>query len=126
MKSLGRICLAIVILLSGCVRMQPPQGDERLGRYRFNYAIDADPSCGLIQAFDDGSQTLAQLAEDSPLMTRQISAKRGGSNQQLQVVRLGQFLMVKALGDSVDFKFNSKGKADKCKNASIFLIHSMR
>lgn len=126
MTSPGSKFLAALIFLSGCATMRVQKEDERLGRYRFNYAVEADASCGLVQAFDDGAQTFVQVLEKSQVKKRKVRAKDGTNDKLISAKISGAYIVLNDTAAAINLDFNTQKKSDRCKKASIFLIHSMR
>ena len=122
----GKSLVAALIFLNGCASMRAFKEDERLGRYHFNYVIEADAACGLVQAFDDGAQTFVQVMQEAQFNTRRVQAKDGVSDKVLSSKSFGPYLVLSGTSDSLNLEFRPKKRSDACKTANIFLIHSKR
>ncbi len=126
MTSPGSKFLAALIFLSGCATMRVQKEDERIGRYRFNYAVEADASCGLVQAFDDGVQTFVQVLDESQFKKRKVRAKDGTNDKQISAKISGAYIVLNDTAEAINLDFKSQKRSDKCRKANIFFIYSMR
>lgn len=123
MKFPGKYILLALIFLPGCAIQRSQVEDERLGRYSFNYVVEADRSCGIVQAFDDGENIYVQVLEHFDLKTKRVHAKDGATNESISTRISGPFILIKRCTDAVYLNFSPSTKTDACKRANIFSIH---
>ena len=122
MKFLGKYILLALIFLSGCATQRSLIEYERLGRYRFDYAVEADRSCGIVQAFDDGEQIYVQVLKPEKFKEKQIMAINGVNGQSIGTTLIGSFILLNGRSEQVTISFKSLKKVEACKTAHIFLI----